>query len=175
MDATSPEVHLPSSVLTALADGCEEAGAAAVAALREAGRAAGTDLFARMADGGGEAAGLTPSEFWKAVAADFEEMGLGPVRYEVLAGGVAAVTVPELPEAGGGDGGRHSSGCPFSTGLLGGIASAAADRAVAVLEVECRSRNGEACRFLLGSEDRLEEVRRRVLDGASVSEAVEAS
>jgi hypothetical protein len=108
--------------------------------------------------------------FWKAVGAELDGMGFGPVAYEVLTGGIASIVLPELPEAAA----RHDHpGCPFTTGMLAGLLGGAAGETVAVLEVECRAGGHRACRFLAGAEHRLRAVRERLMGGDSLPEALE--
>jgi len=164
-----PTVRLPAAVLADLVRRCERAGPDAVAALRGAGRLAGTELLEVVADRADpERAGRTA--FWEAVGAELDGMGFGPVAYEVLTGGIASIVLPELPEAGE----RHDHpGCPFTTGMLAGLLGGAAGETVAVLEVECRAGGHRACRFLAGAEHRLRTVRERLMGGDSLPEALE--
>jgi hypothetical protein len=48
---------------------------------------------------------------------------------------------------------RDQPSCHFTTGVLANILGRAADGEVAVLEVECRSRGDQRCRFLFGGAD----------------------
>lgn len=175
MDPNLSSVRLPSTALAALAERCRRAGPEAVQALREAGRLTGVEIFGRLVEDA-DPENLSPADFWETVARDLADMGFGAVSYEVLTEGVAAVEVRDLPEARqDGSGGNGTGGCPFSTGLLGGLVTEAAEAPVAVLEVECRSQGDESCRFLLGSEERLSGVRSRLLEGASLSDALRPS
>lgn len=169
MHEARPSIRLPAAVLADLGRRCELAGPEAVAALRGAGRLAGMELLDLVAERADPArAGRT--SFWSAVGEELGSMGFGPVRYEVLTGGIASIVLPELPEAGE----RHDHpGCPFTTGMLAGLMGGAAGETVAVLEVECRAGGHEACRFLAGSEGRLRSVRERLMGGDSLPEALE--
>lgn len=165
-------ILLPSGVLVDLADRCAAAGEAGIAALRETGRSLGLSLYDSLAP---EKAveELDPGEFWAAVGAKFVELGLGPVRYEQVDEGLAAVCLVAFPEAGGEEiGQRKSPGCHLGTGLLGGLLSRAADQSIAVLEIECRADGSHGCWFLLGSRDRLEAIHERLLAGEPIENAI---
>lgn len=169
-----PAVRLPAASLAALADRCGAIGEDGVSALRESGRVAGEVLF------DGLSARLDPETedvvaFWDAVDRELGESGLGPLAYRVLDGGVAAVSLAQLPEAGLEDVlGRSGVGCHFFTGLLGGLLARAAADSIAVVEIECRADGAPACRFLVGGEDRVSEIRDRLASGAALREVLEA-
>lgn len=164
-----PVVRIPGAVLAELVHRCQLAGPDAVAALRGAGRLAGARVLESVSGRADpERAGRTA--FWGAVGQELDGMGFGPIRYEVLSGGIASVRLPELPEVGD----RHEHpGCPFTTGMLAGLLGGAAGDTVAVLEVECRAGGHAACRFLVGAEERLRTVREHLMAGDSLPEAVE--
>ncbi|UCG75937.1 MAG: hypothetical protein JSV95_00995 [Gemmatimonadota bacterium] len=165
-------VRLPSGVLVELADRCAAAGEAGIAALRETGRGLGLSIYDELVpDRSVEE--LDPEEFWAAVGQKFIELGLGPVRYEQVDEGLAAVCLVAFPEAGGETiGERRSPGCHFGTGLLGGLLSRAADQSIAVLEIECRADGSHGCWFLLGSQSRLEGIHEQLLAGEPIENAI---
>jgi len=164
-----PSIRVPAGVLPELVRGCERAGPEALGALRAAGRVAGTGILDDVGDGSApESLGL--SAYWDCVSRTLESSGFGPARYEVLSSGISSVVLPELPEA---DGRDEHPGCPFATGLLAGLLGRTAGEAVAVLEVECRAGGHPACRFLVGAEGRLREVREHLMGGGSLAEALE--
>lgn len=172
-EAGSQTVQLPSDALRALADGCLAAGEDSVEVVREAGRRAGRFLE-RQITGEADPAEADPASYWEVTRDRLVEAGLGETSYRVVDAGVASIAAEGLPEAADHEGtGRGTEGCPFSAGLFGGLLSAAADRPVAVLEVECRSRGDDRCRFLVGSEERLADLRDRIVEGASLEEALE--
>jgi hypothetical protein len=53
--------------------------------------------------------------------------------------------------------------CHVTAGLLAGLLGRLADEHVAVMEIECRSRGDDQCRFLAGAPDTLQAV----YDGAT--------
>lgn len=166
-------VRIPSAALAALADRCGDLGAGGVSALREAGRVAGQALVHRLP---ADPADTAPEEFWEVVGQEFVELGLGPLSYRVRTPGVAEVRLEGVPEAEGAEGEpRRLSGCPFSTGLLGGLLSGAAGEPVSVLEVECRAGGAASCRFLVGSDSRLTRIRERLTGGDPLEDALGGS
>lgn len=174
-ESGSETVQLPTDALRALADGSLAAGEESVEVVREAGRRTGRFLERRIT-GDADPAEADPATYWEVTRDHLLEAGLGETAYRVVHAGVGSITADGLPEAADHDGaGRGTEGCPFSAGLFGGLLSAAADRPVAVLEVECRSRGDERCRFLVGSEDRLTDLRERIVEGATLEEALEGS
>lgn len=170
-----PAVRLPAASLAALADRCGALGDDGVNALRESGRVAGEVLFDGLS-GRTDPERASVVAFWEAVDRELGDAGLGSLSYRVLEGGVAAVSLAQLPEAGLDDGAsaRSGIGCHFFTGLLGGLLARAADDSVAVVEVECRADGAPACRFLVGGADRLSEIRERLAAGAPLGEVLEA-
>lgn len=169
MTQGSSTVRIPSRALAALADRCGEIGPRGVAALHEAGRVAGEAVVDRL---GGDPGASAPGEFWGALEEVFGEMGWGPVSYRARSPGLGELRLDGPPEAVDGEGGRDRPGCPFSTGLLGGVLSGVAGEPVPILELECRAGGAPSCRFLVGNEERLAEIREALADGASPDEAL---
>jgi hypothetical protein len=64
--------------------------------------------------------------------------------------------------------------CCFSTGFLSGLLSELAGGPVAVLEIGCRTRGADACRFAFGSEQVIHDLYGRLLDGADFDGALAA-
>jgi predicted hydrocarbon binding protein len=168
----SPSVRLPSRVLSLLADRCGEVGSEPHAVLREAGRLTGEQLLEELRPAADPEA-AAPGAFWSEVSLALEERGLGSLEYRLMGSDLADLTLRGGAEsANGSDRGRP--GCPFSTGLLGGLLSSAAGEPMAVLEVECAADGAPGCRFLAGAEARLSRVGDRLQEGASVEEAARA-
>lgn len=161
-------LRLPPRFLAGLSDRCARAGPEAVSALRESGRELGERLVGELSgDRGPDDA--APGSFWEEVGALLAERGLGGLSFSVATPALADLRLRDGPEAG-----PDGRGCPFTTGLLAGLLTAAADEPVAVLEVGCRADGDEDCRWLAGAEPALSDVRASLEDGASVREAMEA-
>ena len=64
--------------------------------------------------------------------------------------------------------------CSFSEGYLSGILSKLSGRSVAVLEVSCQTRGDDACEFAFGSESAIQKLDKAILNGAEISNALEA-
>lgn len=172
MTTKSQFVRLPSRVLSLLADRCGEVGSEPHAALREAGRLTGEQLLAELGPAADPEA-TAPEPFWSEVSRALEERGLGSLEYRLMGTDLADVTLRGGAESTNlADRGRP--GCPFSTGLLGGLLSTAAGEPMAVLEVECAADGAPGCRYLAGAEARLSRVGQRLREGASVEEAARA-
>ena len=169
MTPTAPSIQLPSRVLSLLADRCGEEGSPSHAALREAGRLTGIHLVEELGPGA-DPEHTEPGPFWSEVSWALEDRGLGSLEYGLLGSALAEVRLADGPESV--DGGRRRPGCPFTTGLLGGLLSQVAGEPMAVLEVECAADGADACRFLAGAEARLSRIGDRLRQGASVDEAV---
>lgn len=170
------EIRLPADALRRLSRLCDELGTGSIAVLREAGRAAGRTLVATLpaSDGAPE---LGVDRFWAELGGAAEDAGYGRVGYRVLEADVGEVELRHSPEAGpdGSGGGLPPGGCHFAAGWIGGALSAAAGQPVAVMEVQCAAGDdATACRFLVGEESRLEEIRRTLRAGdRTVDEALE--
>ncbi|GEM_PF-1992631 len=172
---TADEIRLPADALRRLSRLCDELGTGSVAVLREAGRAAGRSLVATL-PGSDAAPQLDVDRFWTGLGGAAEDAGYGRVEYRVLEADVGEVELRHSPEAGadGPGGGLPPGGCHFAAGWIGGALSAAAGEPVAVLEVQCAAEDdAAACRFLVGEESRLEEIRRTLrAGGRTVDEAL---
>ena len=161
------DVRLPPGTLGALARIARTEDDSTARALREAGRRAGAEIAALLAETV-DPAREPMDAFWAAVREELAERGLGDARYGLLGSDLAEVRWTDGPEAAsGGDG----AGCPFATGLLAGLLSEAAGTAVAVLEVTCGASDEAGCRFLAGDGERLRAVRRGLLAGSDLEEA----
>jgi len=165
---------MPRVALPALAASLRRAGPDGVSALREAGRRVGVACVEELG-GADELSESDPAEFWGRVRRWFEEGGYGDVEYEVLSGDVASVVLHQAPELSELPEEEAVPGCDFSAGLVGGLLSEIADRPLAVLEARCRARGDRACRFLVGEGDRLARIRERLVEGASLPEALGVS
>ncbi len=64
--------------------------------------------------------------------------------------------------------------CVFTSGLLANLLGRVCNDEVAVLEVQCRSRGDQHCRFLYGSPDVLDTVYGRIRAGEQVDDTLAA-
>lgn len=180
-DASGPtragdgEVRLPADALRRLSRLGSELGAGGIAVLREAGRTAGRRLVDRMS-GSEPAETMELARFWDGMRRAADGAGLGAVRYRVLDDDVGEVELQDSPEAASAPAGGTAfsgAGCHFAAGWIGGALTAAAGEPVAVLEVSCAAGSASGgCRFLVGREARLEELRTQLRAGASLEEAL---
>jgi predicted hydrocarbon binding protein len=140
-------------------------------ALQEAGYAAGEATFRSFAAWLPGAAGVDhPSEvaapkLAEALTRFFAELGWGSVDVTAMSDAVLALDSRDWPEAQPGAGLQYPS-CFYSSGLLADFMSRVGDTALAVMEVECRSRGDERCRWLLGSPDTLTALYQHLAQGA---------
>lgn len=175
----APVVRLPAdaflSLRSAVADGRDPADAAGL--LRRAGFEAGTAFHRaleewlaseRHAD---SADTLAPQEFWETLSAFFSHLGWGALSHERVHAGVAALDATDWLEARAGSGAAAPS-CHLTTGLLAELLNRIADAEVAVLEVECRARGDDRCRFLFGGQDALTALYREMVEGTSYADSL---
>jgi len=171
----SHELALPAAAFTALRHTLiAELGAQrAAAVLRQAGHAAGDSLFQALAQhrGGTDLAQLEASAFWRRVTQLFAARGWGSLQHAAPHSSLGALESADWGEADPGSHARRPS-CFFTTGLLANLLGQVANADVAVLEVECRSRGDQQCRFLFGSTDALDAVYSRVAAGEPPEYAV---
>jgi predicted hydrocarbon binding protein len=175
------ELALPVASLAAIRDSLvAEVGAdAAASALRAAGYAAGDALFTALTqpfgdapDDGSALANLSASTFWLRLSQLFSTRGWGTLTQAQVHPGVGAFEtsnwVEPVPET------AARPSCFFTTGLLANLLGHAADSEIAVLEVECRSRGDERCRFLFGAPATLEALYGRLRSGEPVDQTIES-
>jgi predicted hydrocarbon binding protein len=176
MDSTernAREVALPASALAGLRRTLSrEAGPLATThALHAAGYSAGSALHALFTGGTDHAGELGEEEFWKALGSFLSRRGWGTLRHErvhpaigVLASRDGAEADPALEES--------QPSCAFTAGLLSSFLTHAAGGPIAVLEVACRSRGDEACRFAIGSGAAIHELYGKLLDETAFDAAL---
>jgi hypothetical protein len=173
------ELALPVASLTALRRTLAASVGAddAARALQSAGVAAGDALFRVLAQGPGPSTGepLSPADwtegaFWRRFTELFERRGWGRLTNRVMHPGVSALDSTDWVEVDPDAGARRPS-CHFTSGMIANLLGRVSGEDVAVLEVECRSRGDERCRFLYGSPAALEIVYDAIREG----QATEAS
>lgn len=175
-----PELALPVASLAALRRSLAGSVGAddAARALQAAGVAAGDALFHVLTHVPGAAAAAQPADwrervFWRRFAELFEKRGWGHLTQQLLHPGVGALDAFDWVEADPDVAARRPS-CFFSAGLFANLLGRVSGEDVAVLEVECRSRGDERCRFLFGSPVVLDAVYGQWRTGIGVSGAIAA-
>jgi hypothetical protein len=163
------EIALPVSVFGSLRAELEkEAGTLpTVHALHHAGYAAGVAASqAFTPNGTADVGALAQDAFWAKLSDFFAKRGWGALHHERPHRAVGVLWSADWAEATNVV--DPNASCHFSAGFLSGILSELAGGRVAVLEVECRTRGADACRFAFGSEGAIHEVYGRLLDGADL-------
>lgn len=128
---------------------------AAAEILQEAGFATGEALFERWRNRVAERTGLDDAgqldHRWFGPLLDELCVGLGWGSLSVTAIGHHALLLEAGDWAEAEPGSSHHPACHFSAGCFAAFLTAQAGAPLAVLEVECRSRGDDVCRFLAGS------------------------
>lgn len=169
------EIAVPVSVFGSLrAELAKEAGTLpTVHALHSAGYHAGTAAAPVLLKADKNGAALGQDAFWTELSDFFRQRGWGTIRHDPVHRAVGFLTSTDWAEANGEDPDPDAS-CFFSTGFLSGLLSALASGPVAVLEIGCRTRGEDHCRFAFGSEAAIHELYGRLLDGVGLAEALDA-
>lgn len=147
---------LRASLETALGDDC-------AAVLQHAGFSGGDELYDAFGEWLDHNTDLDdPAELDAALLSEalsnfFAELGWGEINVERLGSSALALDAPAWAEASQ-NGGAVLPSCHLSTGLFAAFLGRLADRQVAVMEVECRSRGDTRCRFLVGASETLHAV-----------------
>lgn len=176
------ELALPVKSLAAIRHSLtQEVGSdGAARALQAAGYAAGDAFFTALTqpftpESGGNRdalAKLGQVTFWRRLSQLFSTRGWGTLSHEALHEGVGALDSSNWVEAVPDTAARPS--CFFTTGLLANLLGHASGTEVAVLEVECRTRGDQRCRFLFGAPETLAAVYGRVRLGEPAQESIAA-
>ena len=150
----------------------------AITILQETGFAAGEGVFqAFCAWLPGQLGVSRPDEVDAAqmndvLSAFFQAIGWGAVSVAQL--GNAALVVDSADWVEAEPGSADVPMCFFSSGMLSGFFGRLSGKPVAVMEVECRSRNDDRCRFLSASPDTLNTVYEQMTQGTSYEQALGA-
>lgn len=140
-----------------------------IAILQEAGYAAGEGLFQAFtaannpADLDADLLAPTLSEF-------FTTGGWGSVTVTPVGTGALAIDSSDWSEAEPGT--SQSPMCFFSAGMLADFLGRLSEETIAVMEVECRSKGDERCRFLSATPAVLEKVYTEMTQGRTYEEAL---
>ena len=107
------------------------------------------------------------------LSAFFRATGWGAVSVAPLGNAALVVDSSEWAEADPGS--AETPMCFFSSGMLADFLGRLSDEPVAVMEVECRSKNDARCRFLSASPDTLNTVYEQMTLGQSYQQVLGAS
>ena len=141
----------------------------AITILQEAGYAAGEGLYKAFtatnnpAELDADLLAPTLSEF-------FTSSGWGAVTVTPVGTGALAVDSSDWAEAEPGT--AQTPMCFFSAGMLADFLGRLSEETVAVMEVECRSKGDERCRFLSATPAVLEKVYTEMTQGRTYEEAL---
>jgi predicted hydrocarbon binding protein len=154
-----------------------DAGLQAATHLQEAGFAGGEELYQAFSDWLKERHGLEqPSDLdvqymGKVLAEFFGEEGWGSLTVTPLGPAVLALDSADWAEAMDERHGDYPS-CHLSCGLLADFLGRMSQGQVAVMEVECRTRGDQKCRFLAGAPESLGIIYERMAGGSGYLEAL---
>ncbi len=111
--------------------------------------------------------------FGEALSGFFAEFGWGHLVPDQLSPAVVTLDSPDWAEASPEHRSAHPS-CHFSCGMLADFLGRVSNAVVGVMEVECRTRGDEACRFLTGAPETLQLIYDRMSQGLPYLEAAAA-
>jgi len=154
-----------------------DTGVQAAAYLQEAGFAGGEELYAGYGAwlgsrfGVNDPAALDAARLGEVLSSFFSETGWGSLTVRPLGTAVLALDSSEWAEASD-QGGAVYPSCHLSCGLLADFLGRMSGGTMAVMEVECRSRGDDRCRFLAGSPDTMATLYERMAQGMGYGEAL---
>ena len=102
----------------------------------------------------------------------FAEQGWGTLDAHAARGGGAGAGLGRMGRGAGSSPRDEFPSCHLTCGLLADFFGRLSDGLVAVMEVECRSRGDEQCRFLAGAPETLSALYERMAQGAGYVEAI---
>ncbi len=149
----------------------------AVTILQEAGFAAGEGVFQAFCawlpgqTGAARPDDLDAGQLNDVLSAFFQAVGWGALTVAPL--GNAALVVDSGDWAEAEPGSAETPMCFFSSGMLADFFGRLSGEPVAVMEVECRSRNDPRCRFLSAAPDTLNAVYEEMTRGKRYDEVLE--
>jgi hypothetical protein len=165
-----PDVILPAVALAALARMSRGSEDGLAEALIRSGEETGRVLFAGLSGGAGADA---TGAFWQKLGRLFRRRGLGVLTHSRLHAGIGLIQISGSPESVPSPAGDPL--CPFSTGVLRGILSAAAGRQV---DLRALGTSGfpdgpePDCRWVFGSTPALDQLNALLRSGQSLEDAV---
>lgn len=154
-----------------------DAGLQAATHLQEAGFAGGEELYTVFAEWLRTEKNVDPPsdldvQFLGDVLSEFfAEQGWGRLKVMPLGDAVMALDSEDWAEALDQPQGEYPS-CHLSCGLLADFLGRVSQGLVAVMEVECRSRGDQKCRFLAGAPETLSVLYDRMAQGSGYVEAI---
>lgn len=157
-------VGLPRGILTTLRRALERVlGDQTAPLLQEAGFSSGDQLYESFAQwlqtttDVEEPQGLAAEALGEVMSRFFAANGWGQLSIERVGPAALCITASSWAESTG-DGDAEIPSCHLTTGMLAAFLGRLADDVVAVMEVECRSRGDQGCRFLAGAPETLQAV-----------------
>lgn len=142
----------------------------APACLQEVGAAAGEEIFAAFHEwlpthtGLSDPGELDADRFGEVLSAFFAKLGWGELSVERLGSAGLVISTTDWAEAEPEAGAAYPC-CFFSSGLFADLLSRLAGATLAIMEVECRSRNDAQCRFFAGAPATLEAAYQAISSG----------
>lgn len=154
-----------------------DAGMQAATWLQEAGFAGGEALFEAYGEwlsdrySVNRPASLDVRHLGETLSGFFKEYGWGSVQVSPIASAVIALDSTNWWEAEPAIGAAYPS-CHLSSGLLAEFLSRVSESTLGVMEVECRSRGDDRCRFLAGAPESLQILYERMAEGTGYLQAL---
>jgi predicted hydrocarbon binding protein len=145
--------------------------------LQEAGFAAGGQIYESFLQwlpeftGVDDPANLDADSLGEVLSAFFEALGWGALTVEEAGQGALMLTAPDWAESEVGGGSAQPS-CFVTSGILTDFLGRLSSAPVAVMEVECRTRADNRCRFIAGAPDTLDAVFNALASGQSYESAL---
>jgi predicted hydrocarbon binding protein len=140
-----------------------------VTILQEVGYAAGESLYRAFA-AANDPASLDAGLLAQVLSEFFSNAGWGTVTMSPVGTGGLALDSPDWAEAQPGT--AQAPMCFFSAGMLADFLGRLSEQTVSVMEVECRSRGDERCRFLSATPEVLDKVYNEMMQGRTYAEAL---
>ena len=140
--------------------------------LQEAGFAAGEQVYECFLSwlpeftGVDDPANLDSATLGEVLSAFFEALGWGELTIEQVGKGALLITAPEWAEADP-EANSPQTSCYVTSGLFTDFLGRLSAVPVAVMEVECRTRTDQQCRFIAGAPATLEAVFNALANGTS--------
>ncbi len=151
----------------------------AAACLQEAGYSAGEQIYDSFLQwlpeytGISDPAELDATTLGEVLSAFFDALGWGRLTVERSGKAALKITSSNWAEAEPGAGAEIPS-CFMASGLFAGFLGRMSGTLVGVMEVDCRTRGDEHCRFIVGPPDTIEAVFDALAEGSDYESALPA-